>query len=62
MRYSFDQLTDTTRLLIDLMLLGTLNQGMIFLAIVLDISATFSMQVGYASTQPVKVQTTTRRY
>jgi hypothetical protein len=40
------------------MLLGTPNQGMIFLASVLDTPAAFSLWVGYAFTQPMKVQTT----
>jgi hypothetical protein len=61
MRYAFDHLADAG-LLSDLMLLGTPNQGIISSASTLDTSVAFSVWVGYASTQPVKVQTTTRRY
>jgi hypothetical protein len=46
----------------DLMLLGTPNQGIISLASTLDTSVAFSMHVGYSSTQPVRLQTTIRRY
>jgi hypothetical protein len=43
----------------DPMLLGTQNRGIISLASTLDTSVAFSVWVGFASTQPVKVQTTT---
>jgi hypothetical protein len=62
LRYAFDHLADKAGPLSDPMLLGILNRGIISLASTLDTSVAFSMLVGYASTQSVKVQTTSRRY